>query len=91
MKINKSLMISEPPSKQVVDIPLGMVFSGLLRFYLASVQPISGTFLKLSSHVLDLETNQVLGAGQAGGSHDYRIFRVESYREHPNSELIIRD
>lgn len=79
------------PTILVGEIPCGMVFSGELSFFSNSIPDVHGVFLRLETTVLDVNTYQLRGAGNSGGSHDNRVRVVRDYKPYQASVLEVRE
>ena len=69
-------------SQRIHCIPYGTVFTGNLAGPIF-MTPVTGTFIRLATHVACLETGGIFDAGAASGVY------AENYVEHPNATLTL--
>lgn len=89
------IQVGQPPKRSgvhAVTIQSGTVFTGTLKTGgTFGVTKPTGTFLKIDRHIVDLETNEIHGCGQAGGSHEFRIIMVDDYIPYHNATLDLKE
>lgn len=91
MKITIDVVIKEPPCVYAANIDAGTVFTGMLIFCSPAGTPITGTFLRVHSHIVDVGTNHIYGCGQAGSASEFRVYKVKDFKAYPGSELLVKE
>mgnify|MGYP001614936405 CR=1 FL=1 len=85
MIIKYTQQTEQLPTVVITDIPIGTVFSGTVLGFI----PTEGIFLKIHSHLIDLNTFSMYGAGGSGktGAAPCRVSYVKDYKPFTNSTL----